>query len=270
MKSFNVIHFLLGILTVATLAACGQGPSSMVGTDAIAAAGSMAVNEEDDRIYVFAVKQNRRLEVYSETHGSEGELRLKHGDTVNILDLEKQSDGTTWAQVAIDRDETSNVDDDTNIYWVPLMSLANNDFVPVIDEDPYDENGEELAEIDEIVNINPLLAKAKKKGKVRRVRKMTYCYRYVKARLLKMGLVKIYLPGVSAYSAATTLPKHGFRKTGRGRNKARTNDVCVYSGGNGGNGHIEIKVAGGWWYGYGVKPDPISLNGRKLITCFYK
>lgn len=101
-------------------------------------------------------------------------------------------------------------------------------------------------------------------------RKMTYCYRFVKLYLLKHKLVKIYLPGVSAWMAAGELPKHGFRKIAGGPENAKLNDVCVYRGGNGNNGHVEVRVQGGWYYGYGIKPRTISRHNHPFIGCFRK
>jgi len=97
---------------------------------------------------------------------------------------------------------------------------------------------------------------------------MTYCYRYVKRYLLSIGKVKTYLPGTSAWEAAKILPKHGFRKTGHTPAKAKEGEVCVYSGGPKGHGHIEVKRNGKWWYGYGYLPQPIK--NRKFIACFAK
>jgi hypothetical protein len=99
---------------------------------------------------------------------------------------------------------------------------------------------------------------------------MTYCYRFVKEYLLQTGKVSTYLPGGSAWMAASILPRYGFRSTGTGPAGAIEGDVCVYSGGKGGNGHIEVKRDGGWWYGYGVKPEPITPVGHHLLGCFRK
>ncbi len=99
---------------------------------------------------------------------------------------------------------------------------------------------------------------------------MTYCYRFVKLYLLKKGLVRSYLPGGSAWMATKYLPAHGFRLTGRGPGSSRVNDVCVYSGGNGNNGHIEVRAPAGWYYGYGYKKAPISLRNHRLKGCFSK
>jgi hypothetical protein len=100
------------------------------------------------------------------------------------------------------------------------------------------------------------------------LKKMTYCYRYVKQYLLQTGKVSTYLPGESAWMAAGLLPKYGFRRTGHTPANAVNGEVCVYSGGPQGHGHIEVKRNGAWWYGYGYLPRP--MQGRKFIACFYK
>lgn len=98
-------------------------------------------------------------------------------------------------------------------------------------------------------------------------KKIGSCYKMVKQYLLRKGMVRTYLPGGSAYMAAGILPRHGFSKTGSGPGGAKINDVCVYRGGWHGHGHIEVRVAGGWYYG------PTSRNairGRTFIGCFRK
>jgi hypothetical protein len=101
-------------------------------------------------------------------------------------------------------------------------------------------------------------------------KKMTYCFRYVKQYLLKKKLVSRYLPGASAWMAKDSLPREGFRRTGQGPSAARVNDVCVYTGGNGNNGHIEVMTPSGWYYGYGFNRAPIGLNNHRLISCYTK
>ncbi|RYZ96044.1 MAG: hypothetical protein EOP11_24025 [Proteobacteria bacterium] len=105
-------------------------------------------------------------------------------------------------------------------------------------------------------------------GDIALLKAMTYCYRYVKQYLLQTGQVKVYLPGTSAWEAAGILPKHGFRRTGHSPATAKNGEVCVYSGGPAGHGHIEIKRNGKWWYGYGFKPN--AMSGRRFIACFAK
>jgi hypothetical protein len=105
-------------------------------------------------------------------------------------------------------------------------------------------------------------------GDIELWKRMTYCYRYVKKYLLQTGQVKTYLPGGSAYQAASILPKHGFRRTGHSPASAQNGEVCVYSGGPQGHGHIEVKRNGKWWYGYGFISHPIQ--NRRFIACFAK
>lgn len=97
---------------------------------------------------------------------------------------------------------------------------------------------------------------------------MTYCYRFVKEYLLSHHLVRTYLPGGSAYMAAKILPKYGFHRVNETPAHAKLNDLCVYHGGRGDNGHVEVKVAGGWYYGYGVIPHPI--HNHPFLGCFRK
>ncbi|MCB9072536.1 MAG: hypothetical protein H6623_02865 [Bdellovibrionaceae bacterium] len=100
------------------------------------------------------------------------------------------------------------------------------------------------------------------------VSRMTYCYKYVKLYLLKKKLVSVYLPGGSAYMAASILPKYNFARVSRGPSQAIVHDVCVYKGGPAGHGHIEVKTSQGWYYGYGYKSA--SIKNRIFIGCFHK
>lgn len=98
--------------------------------------------------------------------------------------------------------------------------------------------------------------------------KQYYCYRYVKQYLLKAGLVHVYLPGSYAAQAYQILPKYGFHITGHSPHTALIGEVCVYSGGPQGYGHIEVLRPGGWWYGYGYIKHPIQ--NRHFMACFTK
>lgn len=98
-------------------------------------------------------------------------------------------------------------------------------------------------------------------------KKIGSCYKMVKQYLLRKGMVKTYLPGGSAYMAAGILPRHGFSRTGTSPSGAKINDVCVYRGGWHGHGHIEVRVAGGWYYG---PTSRNSMRGRTFIGCFRK
>lgn len=95
-----------------------------------------------------------------------------------------------------------------------------------------------------------------------------YCYRYVKRYLLSSGLVRSYLPGSYAAQAYSILPRYGFQITGHSPSTATVGEVCVYSGGPKGFGHIEVLRSKGWWYGYGYSRHPIQ--GRHFLACFEK
>jgi hypothetical protein len=109
---------------------------------------------------------------------------------------------------------------------------------------------------------------------VKRVRKVTNCYRYVK----QMARQKygIELTGVPAYSAYDQLVNLHFKKTTE--EKAPIGAICVYNAGgkvtaSGGHkyGHIQMRKACGWDYGYGCKTtNPATALGRPFMGCFYK
>jgi hypothetical protein len=96
-----------------------------------------------------------------------------------------------------------------------------------------------------------------------------YPFRYVKQYLLRAGIVTEYLPGSSPTRAANVLVQFGFRKTKRTASNAHLRDVCVYGVGNSGNGHIELKLKEGWWYGYGFH-GAVTLKNSQLIGCYSK
>lgn len=112
---------------------------------------------------------------------------------------------------------------------------------------------------------------------------MTYCFCYVKLKLIELKFTDVYLPGGTAAEAAGLLPSYGFAKVSRNQHNAKIYDVCTYVGGNpacpGGCGHIEIllkeKGKRGWYYGpYGevYHSEPISdrLGGRPFNGCYRK
>lgn len=270
-----VAPILLGL----TLTACGQPTYKDVNTDGTMGAVSYIQNFEDESIdsdflnkSVIEVQRDMSLTARTELNEDSKSFSLKDGDSFTVLKKEKDVNGKEFVQIYLEDENQS--DDVQHVVWIPVEELSSSSLEMVEMEDPFDEFGNEIVESDNEEESSTLMTAAKKskksntkkKGK----KKMTYCYRFVKIRLQKLGLVKGYLPGGSAYQAATILPKYGFKRTSRGVKGARKNDVCVYSGGNGGNGHIEIRTAGGWWYGYGAKLQPISLNGRRLIACFSK
>lgn len=216
---------------------------------------------------VIEVQKDMFVQVRKNIDGSSTTLSLKEGDSFTVLKKEKDKNGKEYVQIYLEDENQS--DDVQEVVWISVDDFDSEAFVMVDLEDPFDDNGEEIVEL-ESEDSQIMTSAQKKKSKKRGKKKMTYCYRFVKIRLQKLGLVKVYLPGGSAYQAAGILPKHGFKRTSRGVGGARINDVCVYTGGNGGNGHIEIRTAGGWWYGYGVKSHSIGTRSHRLIACFSK
>lgn len=216
----------------------------------------------------FEFNQDTYLEGIDEQNISSLPSRMlfKKGTVLNVIKTRTDTSGLEWAQVYTDR-EDEYVDSLPAIVWVPLEHIMDSNVVMIDLQDPFDEDGNEIAMLEE-TTVMEFMINGKKKKVVRRRGGMTYCYRFVKMRLIQLGLVKSKLPGGSAYMAASILPQHGFSRTGRGPASAQINDVCVYSGGTGGHGHIEIKTARGWWYGYGYKSSPI--RGRGFIACFSK
>jgi hypothetical protein len=207
----------------------------------------------------FAVPQESIYEVHS---GGVVEAKVSASSQVtepvlinsgSVLTLLEQSQDGQWIRVGIDPvDESLDVSQDL---WISQESMSHLNMDLIDDADPYDADGYEV-----------IPQSSEEQFSLRK--KMTYCYRYVKQYLLKHGLVNTYLPGASAYMAATILPKYGFKKVNRTPAHAIVNDVCVYGGGNGGNGHIEIKTPQGWYYGYGYKASPIK--NHPLKGCFHK
>lgn len=190
---------------------------------------------QEERYLVYQVTANSKINARNSTNTfatSASPLLIE--ENTHIIVLEKTNDirENTWVHVGLERphsDDTSESD-----FWIlekDLMSLP-------------------LRQIED------------------GVLRMTYCYRYVKRYLLEHGIVDEYLPGASAYMAASILPKYGFYKTGRSPSQAIVHDVCVYKGGPSGHGHIEIMTPSGWYYGYGYKSQPIK--NRVLISCFHK
>ncbi len=174
------------------------------------------------------------------------EYQITSGSVITLLD---ESSNGEQVRVGVD-----NFSDEVLDFWMSRESFNRLEVQLIDDQDPYDQNGYEQVPDDGDVEAF--------------LRKMTYCYRYVKKYLLKVGLVNEYLPGASAYMAAQILPKYGFKRVSRSPASAIVHDVCVYKGGPSGHGHIEIKTSKGWYYGYGYKTTPIK--NRTLIACYHK
>lgn len=186
------------------------------------------------------------------------EILLEHGDHILVLE------STPWntVKVVVESKELgtgaviSMTIEDLRALDIAIVRMGDTS---VMGSDAANATDEEA-----VVNLNF----SEYSFRVIRVSRMTYCYRYVKKYLLKVDLVDTYLPGASAYQAATILPEHGFKKINRGPYQVKKHDVCVYRGGPSGHGHIEIMTTQGWYYGYGYKKNPIQ--NRTLIGCFAK
>lgn len=238
------INLFFACAVVLSTAACGSSDgSSVLGLPQTEVTDSKGGNRSTQSVNELV----NDLSVQDTVEGDK--LILPAGTQVSVLDNNVDANGQEWVRLGLEfNDESLNLPQDV---WVLASDYANAEFTTVDDEDPFDENGFE---------IDSLSAYARKK--------MTYCYRYVKLYLLEHGMVKEYLPGGSAWMAATTLPKYGFKKSGRKPSNAIVNDVCVYKGGPSGHGHIEVKTAKGWYYGYGYKAAPIK--NRIFMGCFHK
>lgn len=197
-------------------------------------------------------------------------LVLPEGAEITILESKMDPKLGAMVRIGIDSDEASDLPSDV---WVLASDIPENAMIATeesdYDEDQLDESNSDDSLLDTSVIDNKVKRTKGKKGKSKG-KKMTYCYRYVKQYLLQTGQVKVYLPGGSAHNAAAILPKHGFRKTGHTASSAQNGEVCVYRGGNGGNGHIEVKRNGKWWYGYGFKDHPITPRNHPFIGCYKK
>jgi hypothetical protein len=210
------------------------------------------------------------LEDPSKGVSQESRLELEEGDVLTVLDHQRAADGGMLVKVGLDRGEDSDAGEAT--LWVREADLSR----PSLEEAVVDPDQREEFNYEVLPTAIAGRALVKKRARVsgscplngRPTPGMTYCYCYVKLYLLKIGKVSVYLEGSMARQAVDILPRHGFQRIG-GINQAQINDVCVYSGGKKNAGHIEIKVNGGWYYGYGVKPRPIAGN-HKLLGCFRK
>lgn len=225
------------------LSGCGNGPADPITQSTVETTTSNFMAAD------FVAKTDLHVKVLKGETLEEGdELVLPEGTQVSVIETKVHPKFGTIVRLGIDVEEGEDLPSDI---WVP-MDQALMDGLIKMEEEPVTE--------DESVDESSLILEARKK--------MTYCYRYVKRYLLSTGQVKTYLPGVSAYMAAKTLPKYGFQNTGNTPKTAQNGEVCVYSGGPEGHGHIEVKRDGKWWYGYGYSANP--MQNRKFIACFAK
>ncbi|MCO5141624.1 MAG: hypothetical protein M9962_00880 [Oligoflexia bacterium] len=280
-KIINKNYLHIAVISISALAftACGNGPIDKISES------TTQSSQNDMSATNFVTNASLRINPLSpgeavEEASAKSSFELAAGTGVAILETKVDPTYGTIVRLGIDAEEDSGMPTDV---WVKLDEVKDI-LVPESDENPA--NTAEDPEGDALLNIlsdeeagysensdqDDLsqygieeVAKKKKKGK----KKMTYCYRYVKQYLLKKKLVKVYLPGVNARDAAKILPKHGFKKTGHTPRTAKNGEVCVYTGGC--CGHIEVKINGKFWYGYGYKDKPINeLLPRPFLGCFTK
>lgn len=227
----HVVRLFLFALVAATIA-CGSKNS--------VTAAPIAADDTQSSDVIMRVTQNSAQITAIAQNGDTTDLALFADDHLVMLDDDMtDSEGELWKSVVVDNNSESGAE----IYYIKANDLSAISMTVISEDDDAD-------------------------WSVLRDARMTYCYRYVKQYLLKVGLVKVYLPGASAYMAANILPKHGFKKVSRKPSQAIVHDVCVYKGGPSGHGHIEVKTSKGWYYGYGYKKNPIQ--NRIFIGCFHK
>lgn len=277
MKNCTIINAIVAMGVGWSVVGCGQPTYKSEKFDEVMGAATYLKDFEEsalDSDYmnrdVIEVQDAISLDARKDLNGRSQPFSFQKGDSMTVLKRAKDVSGKEFVQIYLEDESQSS--DVQEVVWLPVEALSSDSFEVVEMEDAFDEYGMEID--DGATESDPVMVAAKSKSKKKATKRkkkkkgMTYCYRFVKIRLQKLGLVKGYLPGGSAYMAAKHLPKHGFKRTSRGIKNARTNDVCVYSGGPQGHGHIEMRTAGGWWYGYGVKSSPMS--GRRFIACFSK
>ncbi len=234
---------LIPVLCVSILTACGSGNKNQSPT---AAAESV---QQEVTSSSFSLANSVAVATVSEdsalVNASDKVFVLPKGTDLTVLETRYDETHGELMHLGIDSDSESMPSD----IWVKasaeLKESLTQNILP-----------SELEEIQEEGFVNAAR------------RKMTYCYRFVKQHLLKTGKVRVYLPGVSAWMAYRELPKHGFRLTGHSPANAANGEVCLYKGGRQGHGHIEIKINGKWWYGYGYLNQP--MRGRIFMGCFAK
>lgn len=232
----RTMRFLSGVVlsvSFAALSGCGYG-----GVDSSPPATNLAPTDFASTGFVTA----RDLQLKPVGEGAATSIDLPAGTEVAVLERRVDADLGALVRVGVDR---SDAEGGTLDLWLRSDELFETDLLPYAPSD--EASSGDGDEVDAL---------------------MTYCFRYVKQYLLKIGKVNVYLPGGSAYQAATILPKYGFRRTGNSPATAVENEVCVYGGGPAGHGHIEVKRGGKWWYGYGFKANPIA--NRRFLGCFYK
>ena len=226
----------------ALLCGCGSGPADPL-TKATVETTSADYTAAD-----FVAKQDLDLRTVESQEQPARAVTIPAGTSLTVLETKVSATAGTIVRLGIDSAEEGELPADA---WFPMDQALLLGLARMVD------TGGEAHEEEK-----PSLWQKISRGG------MTYCFRYVKRYLLSTGKVSQYLPGESAWQAASILPKHGFRRTGNSPASARDGEVCVYSGGPKGHGHVEVKRSGKWWFGYGFNAQPI--RGRNFLGCFAK
>lgn len=235
----------LCLLTAAAstvLCGCGSGPADPL-TQA-----TVETTRDNYSGANFVARNDLHLRTVESGEAPAKAVTIPQGTSLSVLETKVSATAGTIVRLGIDSDEGGELPADA---WFPMDQALLLGLARMVDTGSG--NDEESA---------PSLWQKISRGG------MTYCFRYVKRYLLSTGKVSQYLPGESAWQAASILPKHGFRRTGNSPASAREGEVCVYSGGPKGHGHVEVKRSGKWWFGYGFNANPIS--GRNFLGCFAK
>lgn len=226
----------------ALLCGCGSGPADPL-TKATVETTSADYTAAD-----FVAKHDLDLRTLESEEQPARAVTIPSGTSLTVLETKVSATAGTIVRLGIDSPEGSELPADA---WFPMDQALLLGLARMVDTVGETNDEEEPS----------LWQKISRGG-------MTYCFRYVKRYLLSTGKVSQYLPGESAWQAASILPKHGFRRTGNSPSSARDGEVCVYSGGPKGHGHVEVKRSGKWWFGYGFNAQPI--RGRNFLGCFAK
>lgn len=240
------------------LCACGNGEMDPL------TKATTETNENNFQAADFVANSDLRVSTLPSEDSPARDLVIPEGTAVSVLETKIDAEKGTVVRLGIETDENSGLPSDV---WVVMDPSVISGLVRV-EGDNLEATGEEGEPEPAAGDSLALGLGAVAVDAAARKRRMTYCYKYVKQYLLSTGQVKTYLPGESAYMAYNILPKHGFRKTGHTPATAQNGEVCVYSGGRQGHGHIEVKRNGRWWYGYGFLPNP--MKNRKFLGCFAK
>lgn len=249
MKNNQTPKSLLAMLMLTVMTACGSPEKTSQQEEQ--KEQSALVSNTDMSLTHSTYVLNRDTE-FSPLH-SEEKINVPAGTTVSVLESKMDKENGLMVRLGMDVNEDSNLPSDI---WVKSTEFPE-DSLKLVEDGDY--------ENDQLDSNDPFSEVARKAKK-----RMTYCYRFVKQYLIQTKKVRTYLPGASAYMAASILPQYGFHNTGHTPASAQEGEICIYRGGNGGNGHAEIKRGGKWWYGYGFKSQPIGRRNHAFVGCYAK